>query len=511
MSDATEDKDSNAKNQTNSGEQNNEAKKNGKYEDDPTKIHIQTNPVEIISSTAGFIKSILSLRTIKYDHDTVIASVKEGIVFKGYNVWILMFSILIASIGLNINSTAVVIGAMLISPLMGPIKGIGFGVATNDFRLLLDSLKNLGVTVGISLLVAYVYFLITPIHDVTDNILSRTEPTFLDVLIALFGGLAGVVAHTQGKNDTVIPGVAIATALMPPLCTAGYGLAMGNWAYFAGASYLFILNSLLIAGSTYFFVRYLKFPKKEYLTPKIEKRVRVYTLAFIVIAVAPSGYLFYKMTKRSIFLGNSELFVEQVIQTTDDNMIISPEYNFNWDESSIRLNITNYYADNNIVTMWNRQKKNFDLEGVSLNVHQDDDVKTIVEEALSDYDQNNHGANTLAQLLSQTENDLLNANKQLKNIQEAIKAKEPKIQFNHLLAGFKIDYPEYNQIFINECYTLNQNKELDTLYLLSVEFKVGLDEKGRTKLNQKLSQRMKLELDQKAGVKQDSVRVIVLN
>ncbi|MEO9531594.1 MAG: DUF389 domain-containing protein [Crocinitomicaceae bacterium] len=487
------------------------ANSKGERKDDPTKIHIETNPVEIISGTAGFIKSILSLRTIKYDHAKIIESVKDGIVFKGYNVWILMFSILIASIGLNVNSTAVVIGAMLISPLMGPIKGIGFGVATNDFRLLLDSLKNLGVTVGISLLVAYIYFLITPIHDPTENILARTEPTFLDVLIALFGGLAGVVAHTQGKNDTVIPGVAIATALMPPLCTAGYGLAVGNWAYFAGASYLFILNSLLIAGSAYFFVRYLKFPKKEYLTPKIEKRVRVYTLAFIIVAVAPSGYLFYKMTKRSIFLSNANLFVEQVIQPTDENMVITPQFKFDWENSEIDLSITNYFADNNVYSMWNRQLNNFDLENVTLTIHQDDDIRTLMDEAFHEYDQTNHGANTLAELLSRTENDLLKANQRIKEIEDNIKSKEPKIQFDHLLAGFKIDYPEYKRIYINESYVLNQKKNIDTVYAISVEFNAGFDELQQLKINHKISQRMKLELNQKAGVKQDSVRVIVLN
>jgi uncharacterized hydrophobic protein (TIGR00271 family) len=486
--------------------------KKGNRKDDPTKIHIETNPVEIISGTAGFIRSILSLRNVEYDHKTVIESVKEGIVFKGYNVYILMFSILIASIGLNVDSTAVIIGAMLISPLMGPIKGVGFGVGTNDFRLLLDSLKNLGVTVGISLAVSVLYFWVTPIHEMNDNIFARTEPSFLDVLIALFGGLAGVIAHTQGKNDTVISGVAIATALMPPLCTAGYGIAEGNWHYFAGASYLFLLNSLMIAGSTFFFVRYLKFPKKEYLTPKIEKRVRVYTLVFTILAVAPSGYLFYKMTKRSIFEGNSIDFINNVVKKTDENILVTPTYTFDWNDSKIELSITNYFADNKVVNMWNRQKSNYDLQDVDIIIHQDEDVNTIVQEALFEYDQNNRGANTLAELLSQRENDLLRANQEIEDIQlKILDDKSHQLEFDHLLAGFKIDYPEYKQIYINESFSMNSENVVDTLYLMSVEFDENVQPSQRLDLNSRISQRFKLELHQKAGIVQDSVRVISLN
>lgn len=485
--------------------------KKGAFRDDPTKIKIETNPVEIITGTAGFLKSILSLRNIKYDYDSVMTSVQEGIEFKGYNVWILMCSILIASVGLNVDSTAVIIGAMLISPLMGPIKGIGFGVGTNDFRMLLESLKNLGITVGISLAVAFLYFIISPIHEENSNLLSRTAPTFLDVVIAIFGGLAGVIAHTQGKNDTVIPGVAIATALMPPLCTAGYGLAIGNWSYFFGASYLFLLNSLLIAASAYFFIRYLKFPKKEYLTPKIDKRVRVYTWVFIIVAVAPSGYLFYKMTKRSIFEGNASAFVTEVVQNADENIVVSATYEFNWEESVIHLAITNYYADEGTRAMWDRQKGEYDLDFARLHIQQDKDFESMVQEKLEDYDQKNAGANTLAQLLSKKENELLRLQQKVEKFEELLKPKESGLKIDHVLAGFKIDYPEYNNIYINEAYSLNSANTVDTIYIMSVEFSENIAPLERSKLNSRLSRRMKLELSQKANVKQDSVRVITLN
>ncbi len=379
------------------------------------------------------------------------------------------------------------------------------------FRMLLESLKNLGITVGISLAVAFLYFLISPIHDENSNLLSRTAPTFLDVVVAIFGGLAGVIAHTQGKNDTVIPGVAIATALMPPLCTAGYGLAIGNWGYFFGASYLFLLNSLLIAASAYFFIRYLKFPKKEYLTPKIDKRVRVYTWVFIIIAVAPSGYLFYKMTKRSIFEGNANAFVTEVVANVDENIVVNPTYEFDWDESVIHLAITNFYADEGTRAMWDRLKSEYDLDYARIHIQQDKDFESLVQEKLEDYDQKNAGANTLAQLLSKKENELLRMQQQIDQFEELLKPNESEFKIDHVLAGFKIDYPEYKHIYINESYSLNASNQLDTNYIMSVEFNPEIGAEERHKLNSKISRRMKLELSQKGHVKQDTVRVISLN
>jgi uncharacterized hydrophobic protein (TIGR00271 family) len=479
-------------------------------EADPTKIHIEKNPGEVLSGLAAFIKSTLSLRDGKYDVEAVLSNVRDGIVFKGYNVWILMCSIIVASVGLNMNSTAVIIGAMLISPLMGPIRGIGFGVGVNDFRLLLDSLKNFGITVGISLLTSFVYFLVTPIHDTTSELFGRTEPTFLDVVIAFFGGLAGVIAQSKNRADTVIPGVAIATALMPPLCTAGYGLAMGEWTYFLGASYLFLLNSLLIAASTYIFVRYLKFPKKEYVTPKIERRVRGYTLAFIIVAVAPSGYLFYKMTKRSIFEGNANTFVEEVVMNTDANIVVTPTYTFDWDNSSIELAITNYFADQYTLDMWNRQKLNYDLDGVHILIKQDRDFESLLDQKLNDYDTRNKGANKLAEILSQKENQLLFLQKRIEEMKENPEIPDDPLQLDHLLAGFKVDYPEYQYMSIDRSFSLNTKNQLDTTYSVVVVFKDELEEDKKRQLNSKVSRRVELELLQKANIKQDTVRVYTL-
>lgn len=180
-----------------------------------------------------------SLIEDKADDSQIDENLRSGVELRGTNLWVLMFAILIASVGLNVNSTAVVIGAMLISPLMGPIMGIGYGVGIYDAQLIRKSFRNLGIATLISLLVSTLYFILTPLSEAQSELLARTSPTIWDVLIAFFGGMAGIIGATRTKNTNIIPGVAIATALMPPLCTAGYGLANANWSYFFGAFYLY--------------------------------------------------------------------------------------------------------------------------------------------------------------------------------------------------------------------------------------------------------------------------------
>ena len=190
-------------------------------------------------------------------------SITQGISFKGTNLWILIFAIFIASIGLNVNSTAVIIGAMLISPLMGPIIGMGFAVGINDLKLFYSALLNYCVATGISILTATIYFMVSPFDEAQSELLARTSPTTYDVFIAMFGGAAGIIAIFSKDKGNVIPGVAIATALMPPLCTAGYGIAHSNIYFFAGAFYLYFINTVFICASTYAGVRLMKFHQKS--------------------------------------------------------------------------------------------------------------------------------------------------------------------------------------------------------------------------------------------------------
>jgi len=196
------------------------------------------------------------------DFQLVRGEIEKAIHFSGTNLYILILAILIASLGLHTNSPAVIVGAMLISPLMGPIMGLGFGVAINDFKLLKRSLINCLFASSVSLMMSTLFFLLTPLHESTSELLHRTSPNIYDVLIAFFGGMAGMLATSTKLKGNVIPGVAIATALMPPLCTAGFGLANWNAKYFFGALYLFLINSIFIAAATFIIGRILRFGRR---------------------------------------------------------------------------------------------------------------------------------------------------------------------------------------------------------------------------------------------------------
>ena len=241
-----------------------------------------------------------------------IESIKKNIDFKGPNVWILAFAVIVASVGLNVNSTPVIIGAMLISPLMGPIIGAGLSVGINDSQLLKRSLRNLAIMVIISLIASTAYFALSPLSlDEPTELLARTRPTIYDVFIAFFGGLAGIVEGSRKEKGTVIAGVAIATALMPPLCTAGYGIANLNISFFAGAIYLFFINSLFIALATLLMVRYLKFPFVEFADPARQRRVRRTISIVALLMIIPSIYTAVVVIRENTFNVAAKRFVNE--------------------------------------------------------------------------------------------------------------------------------------------------------------------------------------------------------
>ncbi|NML65426.1 DUF389 domain-containing protein [Hymenobacter sp. RP-2-7] len=239
------------------------------------------------------------------------AAVEAGIPFQGTNLWVLIFAILVASVGLNVNSTAVIIGAMLISPLMGPIVGIGFGAATLELGLIRRGFRSLLTATGISLVVSALYFRLTPLIDAGTELLARTQPTTWDVLIALFGGAAGAVGLTRRARSNVIPGVAIATALMPPLCTAGYGLATAHWAYLGGALYLFSINCVFISFSTFLVVQLLPLPKHAFADKQHARRVRLVILGLALLTAAPSVYLAIGIVQEGTFTHNAKQFIDE--------------------------------------------------------------------------------------------------------------------------------------------------------------------------------------------------------
>lgn len=262
--------------------------------------------------------------------------IRSGAEFKGANLWVLIFAIFIASLGLNTNSTAVIIGAMLISPLMGPIIGMGLAAGISDFALMKKSLRNYAVATVISIITATLYFATSPLSEAQSELLARTSPTIYDVFIAIFGGAAGILALSTRGNTNVIPGVAIATALMPPLCTAGFGLASGNWLYFLGAFYLYFINTVFIAFATYVGVRMMKFPTKSFPDKSREKKVQRYLLTVIIVTMCPSIYMTYTIVRQTIFSAN----VNNFIQTEMSQMgatVISKETDYKSQEISLTL------------------------------------------------------------------------------------------------------------------------------------------------------------------------------
>ena len=257
--------------------------------------------------------------------DEVVAQISDGVDFHGATLWVLIFAIFIASLGLNVNSTAVIIGAMLISPLMGPIIGMGLAVGIADLKLFKRALTNYLITTVISVVTATIYFTISPITEAQSELLARTSPTLYDVLIALFGGAAGILAISTKSKNNVIPGVAIATALMPPLCTAGYGLAVSNTSYFFGAFYLYFINTVFIAFTTCIGVRLLHFHRKKFVDREEMKRVNYYIISIVIITMLPASYMTWNIIKQSVTENNVEKFVRDELNN-NGTYIISYEY-----------------------------------------------------------------------------------------------------------------------------------------------------------------------------------------
>jgi uncharacterized hydrophobic protein (TIGR00271 family) len=322
--------------------------------------HVRPDLKKVLLQFLIFLRQRTSLEEDKADPEETVEYIKRGIEFKGTNVWILVFAILVASIGLNMNSAAVIIGAMLISPLMGPIMGVGMGVGINDFDLIKRSGKNLGLMVGISVLTSTIYFFLTPLSDAQSELLARTTPTIWDVLIAIFGGLAGIVAGSRKEKSNAIPGVAIATALMPPLCTAGYGLATGNLSYFFGAFYLFTINSVFISLSTTIIVRYLRYPAKEFVDHVKEKRVRRWIGAFVFIVILPSLYIAYNLVKTTVFEREAGIFVTENF-VFEHAQVISKNIHVDGDDKKIEVALIGQPVPQETIDLLENKLKNNDL------------------------------------------------------------------------------------------------------------------------------------------------------
>lgn len=441
----------------------------------------------------SFLKELLNIR-IGSDSKSTIEGIKKDIPFKGHTAWILIFSILIASIGLNTNSTAVVIGAMLISPLMGPILGIGLSVGINDIDTLRRSLVNFGVMVFLSILTAFIYFKISPFQTASNEILGRTEPTFLDVLIAVFGGLAGIVAGSRKEKSNAIPGVAIATALMPPLCTAGFGLATGNMLYFIGALYLFFINTIFIALSTFIVVKYLRFPLAKYATAKKRKRVNRIVILVALLIIAPSIFTFKRIIERSFYEKEALTFIDEFIIYDGAEIIKKNVYN---DTKEIDIYLIGESVPEAMILEWKKKiQENTELLGTKLSIRQGQDkiselkkeMSQVREGLLEDY---------TSQTLNDKETEILIQKDQINHLEKEIeRIKQKEVPLLSLSNEAKINYPNIETISFAEVIT-SDFKKIDTVPVITAKWNKKIRYRTKKEEKKKLGEwfKFKLKLD----------------
>ena len=319
-----------------------------------------------------FLKTTLNL-TNDVDIQAASENIRKNIPFRGPNVYILFVAIIIASVGLNVNSIPVIIGAMLISPLMGPITGLGLGLGTNDRELVLFSIKNLLIMVGISLLAATLYFMLTPLEiDNPTELLARTRPTIYDVFIALFGGLAGVLETARKEKGTVISGVAIATALMPPLCTVGYGIANLSWQYTIGALFLFSINCIFIAMAAYLMAKFLKFPMKT--VEQHRTRYFILSYALVILLAATSIFTGYHVIRENDFTKMANRFVKKN-QNIGKTYIYDSQVNIDNKPYMLELRLAGETLNEDTKEMLLRDAENYGIMRSQIVIHEDATVQ----------------------------------------------------------------------------------------------------------------------------------------
>lgn len=347
----------------------------------------------LLQQVKFFLSRHFDLRQEKEDEEETIESLKKGVEFRGTNLWVLIFAIFLASLGLNTNSTAVIIGAMLISPLMGPIMGFGLGLGITDFDLVKRSLRSYLTATLFSVVTATIYFLISPISEAQSELLARTSPTIYDVLIAFFGGLAGIVAGSTKSKGNVIPGVAIATALMPPLCTAGFGLATGNLSYFLGAFYLYFINTVFISLSTYIVVRVLKYPNKEFLDKKRAMVVRRYMMVIVTCTIIPSLYLTYRVLRNTVFDEQVRSFVNKELDFPNTQVLSRTVAVDTAGRKALNVVLLGDEVPDMMIETARARMRDYGLGGIGLNIQQafgsDVDVNELKAVLMKDLYKNN--------------------------------------------------------------------------------------------------------------------------
>lgn len=445
----------------------------------------------LLGGLKGFLVELLNIKGDTNKEGTL-EDIKSTISMKGHTAWILVFSITICSIGLNANSTAVVIGAMLISPLMGPILGVGLSIGINDIDTLRRSMINLGVMVGLSLLTSFLFFSIPIFQEATTEILARTRPDVRDVFIALAGGLALIVAISRPSAQTnTVAGVAIATALMPPLCTAGYGLATFNMPYFLGAMFLFTINTIFIALATFMIIKYLKFPMVKYINSMKRKRIARFAsfVAFFILVV--SVYQFYLLFKEKQFKQTAHSFIvelkDQGIPIVNDD-----EKNINYLNKSIDLAIIGRIVSEKEIKEWEQKLKELGLGNVELNIQQEDDseIRKQVENLQELYSQKISIINRRDEIIEVREDQI----RLLEN--ELAKFYKDQVPFKNISEEARIIYEDMVKMsYYNRIET--DFTKIDSIPVFSIQWKDGIDsqtiQEQELKLNLWLKTRLKLD------------------
>lgn len=413
-------------------------------------------------------------------------SIREGVSFKGTTLLILVFAIFIASLGLNTNSPAVIIGAMLISPLMGPIIGLGLGVGIEDFDLLKRSLRNLLVAAAFSILASALYFLISPVSEGHSELLARTSPTIYDVFIGFFGGAAGIFAIASKNKGNVIPGVAIATALMPPLCTVGYGLATWQLNYFFGALYLFLINSIYIGLATFIGVKVMKFSRLQSAVPERAKRMRrlVYTLA--ILTLLPSIYLTYNMLTRERFEMNANRFVAEECKFPNTQVLSHSAFK---DQGEKEINITligKVLPQDSLELALANRLQYYGLSGVKLNIIQGDagerpDMESMV----------GHSVN---QIYTLAQNALVQKQEAIDSLRQIIDNRRERDSISAQLAPeLKVIYPQISEIAITRAvFGQIATGDLDTANIALIRYNRPISTTSKAELQRYLEARLKV-------------------
>ncbi len=449
--------------------------------------------------------SVLNIREGS-DLEATVQGIKRDITFRGPTAWILILAIFIASIGLNVNSTAVIIGAMLISPLMGPILGVGLALGTNDFETLTRSLKNLAVAVSIALLTSTIYFSITPLNIEQTELIARTKPTILDVLIALFGGFAGAIAGSRKEKTNVIPGVAIATALMPPLCTAGYGLATLKMEFFLGAFYLFFINSVFISLSTFIVVKYLRIPMVAVIDQMKLSRYRWFLITFLVITVTPSTIIFYYVIQETRWKIQAESFVREKCNFAGSELINS-RVTYSDTLSVIDL----YYIGDEVDENEQVQLAGFlDFYGISgreafpstkkteIRIHQERNNSADFEKRLSEMNSDIR-MKVLEDIYSKNEQIIKDKDKKIRLLEEQILrlSRKDTIPFRQLHKELAFHFKDVERFSYAQAVEIKQRDSLsvyDTIPTYMLNFKEAVSVRSRKKLSKDIEEWLRVRM-----------------